>query len=183
MLYHGLSLFCINSKITFVIPAGTGRQLLKFNRIIGDRPAALTYTVQLTNCGLTNSGTIGHLLHGSREEGEAAPLRDFGFPEGSTPFPCPGSQQRDHLGNPVALSREGRRLQLKHQRALGEDCTGGVAAWAPARNPNISPAIDSCYSLPENTLINMKTYKGFEEAGKHVTNIEELTTRDCGDRI
>ena len=27
----------------------------------------------------------------------------------------------------------------------------------------------------------MKTYKGFEEAGKHVTNIEELTTRDCED--
>ena len=35
----------------------------------------------------------------------------------------------------------------------------------------------------ENTLINIKTYKGLEEAGKHVINIEELATRDCGDRI
>ena len=29
----------------------------------------------------------------------------------------------------------------------------------------------------------MKTYKGLEEAGRHVTNIEELETRDCEDRI
>ena len=29
----------------------------------------------------------------------------------------------------------------------------------------------------------MKTYKGFEEAGKHVTNIEELATIQSEDRI
>ena len=29
----------------------------------------------------------------------------------------------------------------------------------------------------------MKTYKGFEEAGKHVTSIEELATRDCEDQM
>ena len=29
----------------------------------------------------------------------------------------------------------------------------------------------------------MKTYKGLEEAEKQVIHIEELATRDCGDRI
>ena len=29
----------------------------------------------------------------------------------------------------------------------------------------------------------MKTYKGVGKAGKHTTNVEELATRDCEDRI